>query len=391
MKTGSLRPDGAVIHYHEIALKGENRPLFIRRLISNIEKASETLGIERVLAPRGRIVIYFSDRTSWEKVLARLEKVFGIANFSPIWKCSTNLKTLKKTISTMIEDRTFSSFRIAARRAHKGYPLTSMEVNDRLGRFVQEQSNAQVILKDPELTIFVEILKEEAFIYLEKHPGPGGLPVGVSGTVACLLSGGIDSPVAAYHMMKRGCRVVFVHFHGHPYLSKASLEKAEDLAEHLTPYQWHSKLYAVPFGEIQRQIVLSVPPPLRVVLYRRFMFKIAEELGLREGAKALVTGESLGQVASQTLDNLGAISDGTQMPILRPLIGWDKQEIISRAQTLGTYPISILPDQDCCRLFIPSHPSTGASLADVRKAEGHLDIHGLVKMGLDLVEVRNFG
>lgn len=387
----AVQPNCVVVHYHEIALKGENRPLFIQKLADNIAKATEGLGIDAIATPRGRILLYLKSAALWPEILRRLSWVFGIANFSPARRSKTDLTAIQETIAGAISEKSFSTFRISARRSDKAYPLTSMELNQRLGRFVQDRTRAKVDLETPDLTIFVEVLSCEVLVYFEKLRGPGGLPVGVSGPVACLISGGIDSPVAAYLMMKRGCTVAFIHFHGYPYLSKASAEKAEELVHHLTRYQFNSRLYLMPFGEVQRQIVLSVPPPLRVVLYRRFMLRIAEEAAQRERAKALVTGESLGQVASQTLDNLTVIQEAAHLPILRPLIGQDKNEIIAMAQSIGTYPISIQPDQDCCRLFIPPHPSVGARLEEVRKAEGQLDIHGLVKLGLEALEVKDFG
>jgi thiamine biosynthesis protein ThiI len=384
-------PNGVVVHYHEIALKGDNRPVFIRQLADNIRRATGSLGVGKIEIPRGRIILHLEGGARWEHIAERLEKVFGIANFSPVWRCPTRLPVFKKTVAGLIEGRSFSSFRIAARRPYKAYPLTSMEVNQKLGRFVQERSGASVDLENPDLSIFLEILEKESLVYLEKRRGPGGLPVGAGGRVVSLLSGGIDSPVASYLMMKRGCRATFVHFHGHPYLTRASAEKAEELAEHLTEYQFESKLHLVPFGEVQRRIVLSAPAPLRVVLYRRFMLRIAEEVALLEKARALVTGESLGQVASQTLENLATIEEAAHLPVLRPLIGSDKEEIINLAKNIGTYPISILPDQDCCRLFIPPHPSVGAGIDEVRRAESRLDIHGLVKLGLEGAEVLRFG
>jgi thiamine biosynthesis protein ThiI len=384
------RPNGIIIHYHEIALKGENRPLFVRTLARNIRRATEGLGLDAILAPRGRIILCIKDDADIETLIERLRWTFGIANFSPVWRSPTDPSALQETIAGLIDGKTFSSFRITARRADKKYPIDSMDLNRRLGRFVQDRTQARVDLEEPDLTIFAEILEQEALVYLEKRRGPGGLPVGVAGRVACLISGGIDSPVAAYLMMKRGCTVSFIHFHSHPYLSKASIEKAEELVSLLTRHQFRSRLFAVPLGEIQRQIVLGVPPPLRVVLYRRFMLRIAEELAQVERAKALVTGESLGQVASQTLDNLIAIQEAAHLPILRPLIGLDKEEIVQFAQRIGTYPISIQPDQDCCRLFIPPHPSVRARLEEVRKAESRIDLHGLVKMGLEGVERKEF-
>src|SRR6185503_5919846 len=203
-----------------------------------------------------------------------------------------------------------------------------------------------------------EVLPDEAFIALDRRPGPGGLPVGGSGTVAALLSGGIDSPVAAWRMMKRGCRVLFVHFHSVPYLPATSQAKARALVERLTEWQYASRLHLVPFGEIQREVVLGVPPPLRVVVYRRLMLRIAEALARRTGALALVTGESLGQVASQTLHNLARVDEVADLPVLRPLIGMDKLEITAQAEAIGTFEVSIEPDADCCTLFVPKHPNT---------------------------------
>jgi thiamine biosynthesis protein ThiI len=208
--------------------------------------------------------------------------------------------------------------------------------------------------------------------------------------VVSLLSGGIDSPVAAHRLMKRGCQVVFAHFHSSPFLDDTSRNKAVQLVEALTRFQYQSRLYLIPFGEIQQEVVVGAPAPLRVVLYRRLMSRIAEGIARREHAKAIVTGESLGQVASQTLDNLAVIEEAVGMPVLRPLIGSDKEEIVQQARELGTYEISIIPDQDCCRLFVPKHPATISTLEEVRAAEANLGIEKLVQMGLDQMEIRAF-
>ncbi|MBI3804571.1 MAG: tRNA 4-thiouridine(8) synthase ThiI [Nitrospirae bacterium] len=385
-----MPPNSLIVHYHEIALKGDNRPLFVRQLIENMQKATRSLGVQKIVAPRGRLLIFLEEGADWNQIVARLKVVFGIANYAPAWRRATRYETIEETIAALVAQRSFSSFKIAARRGDKSYPIRSQELNERLGRFVQERTGARVDLEAPERTFFVEILPREALIYVEKFRGAGGLPVGVSGPIAALLSGGIDSPVAAQLMMKRGCTVSFIHFHSHPYVTRASWEKAEELVEHLTPYQFHSRLYAVPFGELQREIVTVAPPALRVVLYRRFMVRIAQELALREGAKALLTGESVGQVASQTLENLAVIQEVATLPILRPLIGFNKDEIIAVAQEIGTYSISIQPDQDCCRLFIPPHPAVRARLEDLRRAEAKLDIDGLVKQGLGGIAIREF-
>jgi thiamine biosynthesis protein ThiI len=297
---------------------------------------------------------------------------------------------MRGVIGRLVEGRAFGSFRISARRAFKTYPMTSVELNRALGAFVLERVATRVDLEHPEVEIVVEVLPDEAFVSLDRRPGPGGLPVGAGGTVAALLSGGIDSPVAAWRMMKRGCRVVFVHFHSVPYLPPTSQAKARALVERLTEWQYDSRLYLVPFGEIQREVVLSVPGPARVVVYRRLMVRIAEAIARRTGALALTTGESLGQVASQTLENITRIDEAASMPVLRPLIGMDKLEITDTAQRLGTFEISIEPDADCCTLFTPRHPATRMTETELRAAEARLEVERLVEAGVAGAAVETF-
>jgi thiamine biosynthesis protein ThiI len=305
-------------------------------------------------------------------------------------RADLSLDSLKSRVAKGLVGQRFRTFKVATRRAYKAFPLTSEEINRDLGAFVQGETGAGVDLERPELTISVEVLPREIFLSFGRDAGPGGLPVGVSGRVVSLLSGGIDSPVAAHRLMKRGCRATLVHFHSQPFLDGTSREKAAALAGVLTRFQFHSTLYLVPFGEIQRQVVVGAPAPLRVLLYRRLMGRIAEHIARREGARALVTGESLGQVASQTLENLAVIEAAVGIPVLRPLIGCDKEEIVQQARRIGTYEISIRPDQDCCRLFVPQHPATFAGLEEIQAAEAGLDIEGLVQHGLDRAEIEGF-
>jgi len=236
----------------------------------------------------------------------------------------------------------------------------------------------------------VEILRDNAYFSMRREPGSGGLPTGISGKALTLISGGIDSPVAAYRMMKRGCKVVFVHFHGRPYLSRVSEEKVRDLVRHLTQYQLYSQLFLVPFGDIQRQIVINAPPPVRVVLYRRMMMRIAEKIAIQENCWGLVTGDSLGQVASQTPENLQVVSTIPTLPILRPLIGMDKIEITQQAQDIETFETSIEPDEDCCTLFVPPHPSTKTRLDYIQKVEKGFDLESMVQQGLDGMDMAEF-
>ncbi len=379
-----------VIHYNEIGLKGKNQPLFLRRLEANLLQATAGTGVRRVEERSGRMVLPLSHEANWDVIRVRLRSVFGIANFSLAERVDLDMAELKAAAGKALEGRTFRSFRVATRRAFKQFPLTSEDINRELGAFIQSQTHAAVDLEHPELTIHVELLPRDIYFSCGREAGPGGLPVGVSGRVVCLLSGGIDSPVAAHRLMKRGCQVVFVHFHSFPFLDATSRAKAVELAQALTRFQYRSTLYLVPFGEIQREVVTGAPAPLRVVLYRRLMGRIAEQIARREHAKALVTGESLGQVASQTLDNLAVIEEAVGMPVLRPLIGSDKEEIVQQARELGSYDISIIPDQDCCRLFVPRHPATLSNLDEVRAVEAGLGIGKLVQMGLDQIEMQAF-
>jgi thiamine biosynthesis protein ThiI len=372
-----------IVHYHEISLKRGNRPLFLRRLQQNLVRALEDLGAPRVTQLTGRILLEPRPGADPEVVVERLRHVFGLANLALAERTGTSLEELKRGVDRVTQGRTFASFRITARRAFKTLPHTSVELNRELGAHVLGRHATRVDLDQSELNIHVEVLPGQAFVYGDRRPGPGGLPVGVSGTVAALLSGGIDSPVAAWRMMKRGCRVVFVHFHSVPYLPDDSIRKARDLAERLTRWQYYSRLYLVPFGEIQRSVVLAVPGPARVVIYRRLMMRIAEALGRRAGAAALVTGDSLGQVASQTLQNLACIEGAAGLPVLRPLIGMDKLEITAQAQVLGTFETSIEPDADCCTLFVPKHPGTRVSREEAAAMEARLDVAALVAQGVE--------
>jgi len=379
-----------VIHYHEIALKGKNRPWFVARLVRNIRQATSDLDIRNVRALMGRIELVLGPSTTWEATRDRLKDVFGIGNFAKAGQAPLEMDTIAREILADLGTPQVSSFRVSARRADKRFPLTSPQIEREVGGRIKQARGWRVDLERPELTIHVEALTDEAFYFFGKERGPGGLPVGASGRVVCLLSGGIDSPVAAWRMMRRGCRVIFVHFHSYPILSRASQEKARDLARILTRFQFDSRLFLVAFGEIQQQVVLAVPPPLRVVIYRRLMLRIAERIARQHRAQALATGEVVGQVASQTLENLSVIGRVASLPVLRPLIGMDKEEITAEAQRLGTYPVSIIPDQDCCTLFTPRHPATKAWLADVESAEQALPIDEIVRLAADSAAMERF-
>jgi thiamine biosynthesis protein ThiI len=368
-----------VIHYQEIALKGKNRPWFLARLVRNIREAVSDLDITSVRALMGRIEVVLGPGADRDEVADRIRHVFGIANFSHATPSRPDIEVLSAAILRDLGDRECRSFRVSARRADKRFPLTSPQIEREVGGRIKEARGWKVDLDNPELVVHVEMLTNAAFFFFDKQRGPGGLPTGTAGRVVCLLSGGIDSPVAAHRMMKRGCAVTFVHFHSYPILSRASQDKARELVRLLTKWQQRSRLYLVPFGDIQQQVVLSVPGPMRVVVYRRLMLRIAERIARMRGALALVTGDVVGQVASQTLENLAVVGSVASLPLFRPLIGMDKDEITAEAQRIGSYPISIIEDQDCCTLFTPRNPQTRSRLPDIERAELALPIDELVE------------
>src|SRR5687768_1202763 len=379
-----------IVHYQEIALKGNNRPWFVSRLARNIRTATKGTGVREVRVLMGRIEMLLNDDADWQAVRGRLSDVFGIANFAHARSAPLDVDAIAAQILDDLGERHISTFRVSAKRADKRFPLTSPELEREVGGRIKEARGWTVNLTRPELTIHVEALTDEAFYYFDKQPGAGGLPSGTGGRVACLLSGGIDSPVAAWRLMRRGCRVTFVHFHSYPILSRASQEKARELVALLTKFQYDSRLFLVPFGEIQQRVVLAVAPPLRVVIYRRLMMRIAEAIARRNRAQALVTGDVVGQVASQTLENMAAINDVVGMPVLRPLVGLDKDEITAEAQRLGTYSISIVEDQDCCQLFTPKHPATKARRADIEGAERALPVDDFVRHAVESAVIEDF-
>jgi tRNA uracil 4-sulfurtransferase len=279
---------------------------------------------------------------------------------------------------------------VRARRAHSDFPLSAREINEKVGAFLLERSGKRVNLSDPELTCYIEIVGDLVIVYADRRKGAGGLPVGSSGKVVALLSSGIDSPVAAARIMRRGSRVLFAHFHSQPYTDASSARQAAEIVELLTSRQYASTLYLLPLAPAQRIIAAECPEPLRTLLYRRMMMRIGSEIARRESAGALVTGDSLGQVASQTLENLRVVEDASDLPVLRPLIGRDKEEIVIEATTLGTFGVSSAPCQEACVLFEPKRPSTKATIEQARSAESKLDLDTLVSEAVAEAEVRTF-
>ena len=376
-----------LVHYHEIGLKGKNRARFEQILLQRIRDALAGTGA-RVSRLTGRILVREVPEARLGEVERRLERVFGIAYFAAVREVPIDFDEIARVGLELLPENT-ASFRVSAKRANKRLPFTSPEAERAIGARIVRATGLPVRLKDADVEVHVEFFEEVAWVYTSRarRAGPGGLPVGASGKVVVLLSGGIDSPVAAWRMMKRGARAVFVHFHSYPHTDYYSAVKSKKTVEVLADWQGESRLYLVPLAKVQEEIFARCPERYRTLLYRRFMLRIAEAIAEKEGAKALVTGAALGQVASQTLENMHAVGRAVRMLVLRPLVGMDKTEVIEAAQRIGTYEISILPQQDCCSFLEPKRPATRSTPEDLDRAEAALDIPALVRLALEGAEV----
>jgi len=377
-----------VVHYHELWLKGRNRRFFLGKLFTALRQALGGIPVQRIDQPGDRLLVRLAEGASLEEAVARVERVLGIAFYAVARPVEHSMEELCRAASEEVEPLKFATFAVRAKRSEKSFPHSSMEIASSVGRYLLEKLRAQgrdvrVHLDDPELTCYVEITPGPALVYARRIPGAGGLPANTAGKMMCLLSGGYDSAVAAYQMMKRGAHLSFTHFYGtgaRP--GESSLHVASGLVRQLVPYQFRAKLYRVAFEGIQREIVRFAPENYRVLLYRRMMLLIAQVIAARDRSLALVTGDSLGQVASQTLRNLVAVDAVAKKSVFRPLIGADKLEIIALARKIGTYEISSEPFHDCCPVFLPRTPALYATAQELDEAESKLDIEALVTQGI---------
>lgn len=358
--------------------------MFEDRLMENIRSSLRGLTVLGIKKDFGRATIEFADMGLVQPLQDRISRVFGIAGFAVAFSAKSNPGDIEATVLSEVSKRQVGAFAVRAKRIDKRLPFSSQEINEKIGAAILKKfEGSRVDLSNPELTVNIDALSEETFIYMDKQKGAGGLPVGCSGRVATLISGGIDSPVAAWRMMRRGCYTDFIHFHSAPFTDAASQEKVKEIVQVLS--SWHGgrvRLVMVPLGTVQRKLVTSAPEKYRVILYRRFMLRIAEALAKDFGAEALVTGEALGQVASQTLSNMATTESVVTLPVMRPLIGMDKQEIVDMARQIGTYELSIQPHQDCCQFLEPRHPVTYTTPNELNEVEKGMDIGALVKEGL---------
>lgn len=381
-----------LVHYHEIGLKGNNRARFERILMDNIKAALAAFSVATITRISGHILVTFSVSGEAERAFPLIAKVPGVARVSlafhtnrePGEYCAAAIKALE-------EFGDFNSFKVVARRSNTDYELTSMDLNKQVGEVLCNAfPDKKVLMKGCDAQVHVLVVQGSVYVYARSERGVGGLPQGSAGKVVTLLSSGIDSPVATWLLARRGAVPVPVHFSGRPQTADTSEYLCQDIIQALAPCVQVGRLYVIPFGDCQREISIACPSDLRVIMYRRVMYAVAERIAQLEGAKALVTGESLGQVASQTLENIMAVNEVVDIPVFRPLIGSDKQEIIARAEQIGTYDISTQTAPDCCTLFMPRRPETHAKLDEVHAAWEMFDHEAMIQQLVDAAEYIDF-
>jgi len=378
-----------IIHYSEIGLKKNNRPFFEKKFISNIIHHIQDLKYASIKLISARVIIDKINICDWEIYKDRLKNVMGLSSALLVIKSNHDITSMYKSIDSIINDATFKTYRISTRRHFKGFHKTSIELNIDLGSYIQKKVNKKVSLDNPDLNIIIEILKDKCYIGYKKILGFGGLPARTQEKALSLISSGIDSPVASFELIKRGVEVHFVHFHSYPSINKQSIENTKEIVNQLSKYQLNTSLYSVPLLQIQEKIMEIIENKYWVIFFRKAMIEISNLIANKINAIALITGDSVGQVASQTLSNIRAISVNSDLPILRPLSGMNKDQIVNRAKEIGTYEISIKPYEDCCSYFVPNHPETKAKIDKVNIIEKKLNIRQEIQSALENTEKIN--
>lgn len=390
MNSKEIKLSAVVVHYDEIGLKGKNRSFFENLLIQNIKNKLKDL-MKSWLKEAGQVTLELADDADKTKVEDILTKIPGIAFFSFAHKCEKTLESMAAIVPDFIDGIDFYTFKVDTRRHDKHLPFTSMDANALLGaKILERYPDKKVRMKNPDMRLIVELTHKHAYICAPRIPGVGGFPTNAKQKVVALLSGGFDSPVASYMMMKRGCEVVFAHFLNENTDTAAVESKILEIAEHLAKFQQKSRLYIVNFGRLQNEIIMKAPPPMRMLVYRRFMAKIAAKIAAKHKAPFLVTGDSLSQVASQTIENLQALYENSEKHILSPLIGLDKKEIIDIAHKIGTFGICSAKCQDLCSYYLPKHPMLRATPKMMREIEENFDIDELVHHALENTRLEVF-
>ncbi len=386
-----MNADIILLKYGEISLKGLNRPVFEKKLMSNINRALAPLG--KFSVKRSQSTVYvepLSDDIDMEETVERLSKVFGIVNICPAVKCEKTMEAIEKTTVAALNqmDLEGKTFKVEAKREDKQFPMNSPQICQHMGGVILKNTKGLTVdVHNPDILVQIEIRKE-AFIFTQKVSGAGGMPVGTAGKATLLLSGGIDSPVAGWMISKRGAALEAVHFHSHPYTSDRAKEKVIDLAKIISEYTGEIKLHIVPFTDIQLDIIDKCPKEYLTIIMRRLMMQIAERISIESGSQALITGESIGQVASQTMESLAVTDNAVNIPVFRPCIGMDKEEIVTISKKIDTYETSILPYEDCCTIFVPKHPKTKPSIPEIVEAEKLLtDPEGMMNKAIEEREI----
>lgn len=377
-----------LVHYHEIGLKGKNRSTFENQLVNNLHRALRGFDVAEVRRVSGHLLVSTQDGYATQALADAIARVPGVARVSLAYLCGLDEQEYcAAAVKALGEAGEFHSFKVHARRSATNYELHTLDIHRLVGGVLCDAfPDKKVEMHNPDVTVFVNVVQGSVYVYAASQVGVGGLPVGTAGKVVTLLSSGFDSPVATWMVGRRGAICVPVHFSGRPMTADTSEWLCQDVVKALEPAGIIGRLYVVPFGERQREISLAVPQSLRIITYRRVMFAVAERIAQLEGAKALVTGESLGQVASQTLENIAAVNEVVSLPVLRPLIGSDKQEIMRRAEQIGTHEISMQSAEDCCTLFMPRRPETHARLEAVHEAWDSFDHDAMIEELVETVE-----
>lgn len=379
------------VSFGELFLKGKNRNKFFKAAIDNIKRNIKDIGYEDMYLESSKLYIK-ADKNDFDDLIREIKKVFGIIYISKIKRCDKNKESIENALKEILDnmDVKNKSFKVITNRVDKSFEIKSPEFSQMMGGFIlknyAKKNNLKVDVHNPDFKVFIDI-KKYAYVYANRHEGMGGLPLGSSGNGLLLLSGGIDSPVAGFMMAKRGMRINCLHFHSYPFTSKRALQKAIDLGKILSQYTGKMRIYSVNMAEIYKSINKNCHRNQTTILSRRFMMRIAEKISEKNSYDALITGESLGQVASQTVESMTVIEDATKLPIFKPLIALDKTEIIDRALFIGSYEKSIEPYDDCCSIFAPSNPITKPKLKYIKESESNLDIENLENKAIENMEI----
>ena len=379
-----------LIHYSEIALKKNNRKFFEKIFINNIKVHIKNLSYKKIYLKAARIFISDINHNEWDHFKKILKNVMGLKNATLMIESETTIENIKSISEKLVSKVNFKTYRITTKRHDKSLSFDSRDINIKIGQHIQDLTKKSVSLKFPDINIRIELLQDKSYIGFDQIKGYSGLPANCQEKALSLISSGIDSPVASFEMIKRGVSVDYIHFHSYPATSMASIDNVKKLLNVLSNYQLKSNLFLVPLLEIQQSIMAQIPDKYWVIFFRRYMVKIANEVSKRSNAIALITGDSIGQVASQTLSNIRAISNISELPILRPLSGCNKEDIVNKAKAINTYDISVEPYQDCCSFFVPPHPETKARMTQVDILEKKLNLEDVYNKTLDNIEEHTF-